>query len=107
MEPDIVGQRIKRIRQLRELTLRQLAQRSGVPASTLSLVESGARDGANLTLATGRKLAEALGVTLDWLSGVYRDEEREGQGWPPGTTDACQLVIPEGLMHPEMAPASL
>jgi transcriptional regulator with XRE-family HTH domain len=95
-EPDIVGQRLKRIRLLRKLSIRQLADKSGVPPATLSLVERGERDGANLSLATGRKLAETLGVTLDWLAGVYRKEEEEENLWPPGMVDACRLTIPAG-----------
>ena len=82
-EPDIVGKRLKRIRQRRGLTLRQLAARSGVALATLSWVENGRRQGANLTLDTGRKLAEALGVTLDWLSGVsYDDGQQDDEAFP-------------------------
>src|SRR5437763_16072199 len=103
-EPDVVGKRIKRIRELRGLTIRQLSQQSGVPSSTLSFVESGVRAGAGLSLATGRKLAETLGVTLDWLSGVYRDEEREGQVWPPGMAHAWQPTIPDGADVLAMTP---
>jgi hypothetical protein len=70
-------------------------------------VENGKRHGVNLTLDTGRKLAETLGVTLDWLAGVYRKEEEDGSLWPPSTADACRLPVPAGQAHPEMVPAAV
>jgi hypothetical protein len=70
-------------------------------------VENGKRHGANLTLDTGRKLAETLGVTLDWLAGVYRKEEEDGILWPPGAADACRLTMPAGRVHREMTPAAV
>ena len=106
-EPDIVGKRLKRIRQRRGLTLRQLAARSGVPLATLSWVENGKRHGANLTLETGRRLAETLGVTLDWLAGVYRKEEEDGPLWGPGMADACRLTMPAAPMPHDLAPAAV
>jgi hypothetical protein len=63
------------------------------------------RDGDNLSLATGRKLAQALGVSLDWLAGVSYDEEEQGEVWGPGMADACRLTMPADQMHPEMASA--
>jgi hypothetical protein len=70
-------------------------------------VENGRRQGGNLTIDTGRKLAEALGVTLDWLSGVSYDDEQQGEVWPPGTDDACRLTAPASQMHQEIASAVL
>jgi transcriptional regulator with XRE-family HTH domain len=78
--PDSVGERIKRLRQLRGLTMRQLADLAQVPQSTLSAVETGARTGSKLTLETGKRLARALGVSLDVIAGVYEDEDNEL--WP-------------------------
>ena len=68
---DAVGTRIRRLREKHGLTLRALATRAGVPASSISAVEQGTRAGARLSLATGKKLALALGVTLDYLAGMY------------------------------------
>jgi transcriptional regulator with XRE-family HTH domain len=73
---DAIGKRLQDLRRKRGLTLRQLADLADVPQSTLSMVETGARSGENLTLATGRKLARALGISLDVIAGVY-DEESE------------------------------
>jgi transcriptional regulator with XRE-family HTH domain len=77
---DSVGERIKRLRQLRGLTMRQLADLAQVPQSTLSAVETGTRTGSKLTLETGKRLARALGVSLDVIAGVY---EEEGSDFEP------------------------
>jgi transcriptional regulator with XRE-family HTH domain len=74
---DSVGERIQRLRRDRGLSLRQLAKQAGVPQSSLSAVETGARGGRNLTLDTGKRLAKALGVTLDYLAGMYEEEDQD------------------------------
>jgi transcriptional regulator with XRE-family HTH domain len=74
---DRIGKRLKRLRQTRGLTLRQLASMARVPQSTLSAVETGSRGGGNLTLETGKRLARALGVTMDYLAGMYEDERED------------------------------
>jgi transcriptional regulator with XRE-family HTH domain len=74
---DSIGERLKHLRKLRGLTLRQLAGLAHVPQSTLSSVETGARAGSKLSLETGKRLARALGISLDVIAGVYEDEEGE------------------------------
>jgi transcriptional regulator with XRE-family HTH domain len=74
---DHVSERIKTLRKRRNLTLRALASQAHVPQSTLSAVETGARAGSNLTLATSARLARALGVTVDYLAGMYREEDEK------------------------------
>lgn len=68
MDPDrFAGPLADNVRQLREnqsLTQAQLAQRSGIPRATLSLLESGS---ANPTLAVVLRVAAALGVRLEEL----------------------------------------
>ena len=56
--------RVRVWREHRGLTVKALADKAGVTAAYLSQVETGKRDG---TLGTYRKLAGALGVTLDEL----------------------------------------
>lgn len=79
---DSIGERLKAMRQSRGLTLRQLATLAHVPLSTLSSVESGVRSGSNLTLETGKRLARALGISLDVIAGVYEEERATGEGEP-------------------------
>jgi transcriptional regulator with XRE-family HTH domain len=70
-----MGERIVRIRERRGLTPTELSRRANVPLSTLSVVERGIRKGEGLSVATAKRLAEALGVSLDYLSGMYEDED--------------------------------
>ena len=71
---DAVGIRLKQLREQRGMSLRHLVQVAGVSASSLSAVERGARAGERFSISTGRKLAQALGVTLDALA--QTDEAR-------------------------------
>jgi transcriptional regulator with XRE-family HTH domain len=82
---DSIGERLKRLRKSRGLTLRQLAGLAHVPQSTLSSVETGARAGGKLTLETGKRLARALGISLDVIAGVYEeeDDEMDADATPP------------------------
>jgi transcriptional regulator with XRE-family HTH domain len=59
MEP--VGERIRSFRQMRRLSLRQVARHAGVTESFLSQVERGH---SNASVATLHLVAEALGLTL-------------------------------------------
>ncbi|AGF71682.1 helix-turn-helix domain-containing protein [Corynebacterium halotolerans] len=59
-----VGPRLKRLRQRRDTTLAELAEQTGISASTLSRLESGLR---RPTLEQLLPLARAHGVTLDEL----------------------------------------
>jgi len=77
--PDAVGKRIRRLREKHGLTLRALAAKAGVPTSSINAVEQGTRAGARLSLETGKKLALALGVTLDYLSGMHEELGRDDE----------------------------
>jgi transcriptional regulator with XRE-family HTH domain len=61
---DAVGPRLKRLRLRREITLTELADDTGISASTLSRLEAGLR---RPTLEQLLPLARAYGVTLDEL----------------------------------------
>ena len=69
MHPDSVGDWIKRYRQRRGLTQRQLATEAKVPQPLISQIESGKRPGAQSHLAVAARLAFALQVSLDNLAG--------------------------------------
>ncbi len=59
MSFDVNGQRLRQLRVEQALTLRALAERSGVSYDTINKVELGQRPA---RLSTIRKLADALGV---------------------------------------------
>jgi transcriptional regulator with XRE-family HTH domain len=59
MSFEVNGQRLRHLRVERALSLRALAQRSGVAFDTINKLELGHR---SARLVTIRKLAEALGV---------------------------------------------
>lgn len=61
---DAVGPRLKQLRQRRDITLIDLADQTGISASTLSRLEAGLR---RPTLEQLLPLARAYGVTLDEL----------------------------------------
>ena len=61
---DAVGPRLKRLRLRRDITLTDLAEETGISASTLSRLEAGLR---RPTLEQLLPLARAYGVTLDEL----------------------------------------
>jgi transcriptional regulator with XRE-family HTH domain len=75
MEPDVVGKRIKRLRQQRGMSQRQLSILAGVPQSLLSQIENGIRRGDKVQLDAARSIAFALGVSLDALAGVPMDSD--------------------------------
>jgi transcriptional regulator with XRE-family HTH domain len=70
MEPDMVGVRLRQIRKARRLTQAELAEIVGIPQGTISHVETGRQPGYHLAVDTARRLAFALGVSLDALVGV-------------------------------------
>lgn len=62
---------LKAWREHRRLTQQALATAAGLPQSTIARLESGERKG---TVAQMRRLAHALGITLDTLCGIWADE---------------------------------
>jgi len=61
---------------------RELAQRVSTRQATIADLERGAQQETSTGLI--RRLAKVLGVTSDWLIGMYEDEEeakRVGTGW--------------------------
>lgn len=73
--PDIVGRRIRQLRRARGLTQVQLGALCELPQSQLSQIESGARRGSTIQLDAARRIAFALGVSLDALAGVPVDDK--------------------------------
>ena len=65
------GQRLIALRVKRSLSQIALSRLAHIPASTLNYLERDIRSGEKLALGTARRLATALGVTIDYLAGVY------------------------------------
>lgn len=72
---DIFQQRLQAARELRKLTQGQLATAAGLPPSSVSHFESGARKPSFDNL---KRLASALAVTTDYLLGRADDPDASG-----------------------------
>jgi transcriptional regulator with XRE-family HTH domain len=70
-----IGQRLHHRRQQVGWSQEELAQASGVPQSAISRIEHGQRN--NPGVEAIRRFARALGVTADWLIGMYEAAEEE------------------------------
>ena len=68
-----IGQRVQHRRQHLGWTQEDLARESGVPQATISRIEKGQRKNPGADVI--RRLARALGVTADWLIGMYNEDE--------------------------------
>ena len=78
---DLVRERLQRLRQQRGLTLQGLAALTQVSPSQIWNIESGLRQGDRLSLAVVKRLAVALGVSLDYLAAM--DATLEAVSTPP------------------------
>ena len=85
MKPDVIGERIRRLREARGMSQRQLARAAELPQSLLSQVENGVRPGSGIRVDAARRIAFALGVSLDALVGTPVDEQ--GSEWLPAEQD--------------------
>jgi len=61
------------------MSQRQLALATKLPQSLLSQVENGVRRGSTIQLDVARRIAFALGVSLDALAGVPSDDSIENE----------------------------
>jgi XRE family transcriptional regulator, master regulator for biofilm formation len=67
-----IGNRVRREREKRGWTVRELARRADVSPGAVSKLEGGSRVSPSMEL--GKRLAKAFGVTLDYLAGMYEEE---------------------------------
>ena len=72
-----IGERIAQLRTRQNMKQSALAKKAGVPVSTISMLEGGIRKGEGLSVETARKIARALGVSVDHLVGMYEDPDSE------------------------------
>lgn len=74
------AQRLRGLRERKGWTQLQLTQASGVAVPVIHRLEAGTRGDTHLSVGVARRLACALGVTLDYLVGMYEDRtEKERQ----------------------------
>ena len=100
-----VGERLRELRRIRRATLRQIADRSGLSESFLSQVERGR---SSASIASLRKIAEALGVSMADLfepggvpgPRVLRRDERPALSF--GILGRKLLLTPKPLHHVEV-----
>lgn len=91
---DSLGANIRRQRKRRALTLKQLAERTGLSVSFLSEMERGL---AQPSMASLRKVAQALGTSLLTFEEPYRPqgEPSEALSYPAGRVRAGESYIQE------------
>lgn len=70
-----LGMRIKSLRERKGLNQSELARLCGITPATISRLESG--DLKDIQTSTARRLARALGTSVDYLIGTFEDEENE------------------------------
>src|ERR1043166_1396892 len=100
-----VGERLRELRRFRRATLRTIADRSGLSESFLSQVERGR---SSASIASLRKIAEALGVSMADLFGpdgvpgpkVLRRGDRPALAF--GVLGKKSLLTPRPLHHLEV-----
>jgi XRE family transcriptional regulator, regulator of sulfur utilization len=76
-KPDLVGQRIKRLREARGLTQQELAKAAGITQAMLSQIENGQRQGRQLRLDAVIRTAFALQVGIGELTGTWVDYQEQ------------------------------
>lgn len=67
-----LGERIKQKRTERGLSQHALARRAAIGNSLISKLESGSV--MTVTLPVAKQLAQVLGVSIDYLAGMYEQE---------------------------------
>lgn len=72
------GERLRKARLSAGLSARGLDKKAGITRGHTSLIEAGVRP--NVELKTARALADALGVSLDWL---VSESKRDSVPPPP------------------------
>ncbi len=83
---NLIGEKLRRLREDAKLTLRQVHERTGIPLSTLASIE---RTSLGMQIAEGKILASFYGVTITSLM---------AEGVPEGTVETVTDVRGGGLL---------
>jgi transcriptional regulator with XRE-family HTH domain len=71
----LFGQRVARIRQERGLSVQELATKAHTTYQTIWRIEAGKMPAPSIVLA--QRIGRALGVGVDYLIGMFEDDEDE------------------------------
>ena len=71
----VFGQRVKRMRERRGLSVQELAERAHTTYQTIWRIERG--DLKEPSIGIAQRIAQALGCTTDYLIGMHEDEKSE------------------------------
>jgi len=74
------GQRVAKIREERGLSQRALAMRAGTTQQSIWRVETGRQPDPGIAMA--KRIARALGVTLDYLVGMHEVDDEDEASHP-------------------------
>lgn len=91
--------RLAEAMEARRLSGGELARRAGFTSQYINSLRSGGR-GARLPLDTARKLAHALGVTVDWLTKGEGPRERLSDVYVVGTGGGAPVSVNNGGRAP-------
>lgn len=91
--------RLAEAMEARGLTGGELARRSGFTSQYINSLKSGDR-GARLPLDTARRLANALGVSVDWLVHGTGPRERLSDVYPVVSSDVDSTPVPRSGFVP-------
>ena len=72
-----VSRELTQLKKLRQMTAQEIADKSGVPLSTVSRVLSGTTD--NPSYVTIRDMVKAMGGSLDAIAGIVVEPEKSAQ----------------------------
>ena len=77
-----IGQRIKQLREKRGFSQRSLAKQAGIPQPVIQRFEAGMRNAEHMSVAYAKRMARVLGVSVDYLIGMYEDDD-QAESEPP------------------------
>jgi transcriptional regulator with XRE-family HTH domain len=70
-----LGKRVATMRERRRLSVQELADLTGISYQSLWRIERGTQG--NPSVSTLAQLARTLGVSMDYLAGLYEDKDSE------------------------------
>jgi transcriptional regulator with XRE-family HTH domain len=70
-----IGERLKYLRGKKGLSQAELARQAQIGQSTLHAYEAGNRSAKGMSVDVAIRLAKVLGVTVDYLVGVYEEDD--------------------------------